>query len=550
MNKAIIAFACLLSASCAAHVDVGQADYRIAEPPQARTSCSGSSICDPLSPANLERRYLPGALPDEAPFQRNEVFTIVLEQAVMGPRISEAIVLGNEIGPSLGDYAEIAILANVFEFSPAASTEDVRGFLNGTTDMIAGKNAPDAIKLVYYSDDVRPNQPLNFDSIALYPRSAYSGASIGVQLVVLEVDSQSPAVGSLLSTLAEFGKGAMPTLPGATDVIFDLGESLFTGGSGDDKVLDYRFVLAYGGDGSDFPKAEFAPGRYVLMRQQDRRSPINWNEFQVDHNSGRLFRKLPLPAGATAEVRDRFYMTINMQRYPAGTSAEALNLQAWSAFRKTLDEAGTGSGDAAVIALESNLRSILLEQNSTRRTSDLVASWNEAERSLRMYEQLYLSNEAITPSGRCGIPNAVIAGNRDQAERKALNDVREFVSLYQKGLAAVAATAPVQPTAQATVPGTASTDPDASGFQLAHRESLVSHLSSFFVPWKEDHKQVFASAAAFETAFINAGATRVLGDEAALLAAGRAVAATQCGDLAARGIVPRGSVEPSADPGT
>ena len=112
---------------------------------------------------------------------------------------------------------------------------------------------------------------------------------------MLEVDSRSQAVGSLLSTLADFGKGALPTLPGGADVLINLGKSLFAGGSSDDRLFDYRFVLSYGGHGGEFPQAEFAPGRYVVLRQQDRRTPIDWSEFQIDHNNGRLYRK---PGGA------------------------------------------------------------------------------------------------------------------------------------------------------------------------------------------------------------------------------------------------------------
>jgi hypothetical protein len=214
-----------------------------------------------------------------------------------------------------------------------------------------------------------------------------------------------------------------------------------------------------------------------------------------------------------------------------------LNLQAWSAFRKTLDEASDSSSDAAVSALGENLRTILLEQTSSRRTTDLVESWNEAERSLRMYQRLFLTDVDInTVSGLCTVPRAVIAGYRDQAERRALDDLHKFVTMYRQALAEV------------SVPDLPPTAEGASGFQSDHREALVSHLASYFMPWTEGYKPHFASADAFEGAFINDGAGRDLANDAIALAETRAGQTNECRDLEVRGIIPRNRPQPSVDP--
>jgi hypothetical protein len=231
-------------------------------------------------------------------------------------------------------------------------------------------------------------------------------------------------------------------------------------------------------------------------------------------------------------------MTLNIQRYPEGTSAEDLNLQAWSAFRKTLDEASASSSDVVVNALGENLRTILLEQSSSRRTTDLVDSWNEAERSLRMYQRLYLTDAIITTSGLCTVPRAVIAGNRDQAERRALDDLHKFVTLYRQALA------------EAAAPATPPTTDGSSGFQSDHRAALVSHLSSFFMPWTDGYKPHFANADAFEGAFIKDGASRDLANDAIALAEARADQTNECRDLEVRGIIPRGLPWPRTESGS
>lgn len=523
MKNSFIGLLVFVCTGCT-HVDVGQVDYRVAEAPIVQKNCSSENmVCDPLAPADLKRRYLSSPLPELAPFQSGDVYSIELEQMVIGERLLEGMVFGKEFGPALGDSAEIAILANVFEFS-GADAENVRSFVNGSTDMIAGKNGPDSIKLIYYGDNVKYRQPLNFGNIPLHPRSEYAGRSVGVQLVVMEVDSESGAVSALLSKLADFGKGALPGLPGAKDVIFDLGKSLFAGGSGDDKLLDYRFVLSYGSQSQDLPQANFAPGRYVILREQDRSVAIPWNRFEIDHNTGRLFYKAA-NGKPGSEVRDRFYMTINIKRYPAGTSAEAYNFEAWSAVRQALeDHSATG---AAIAGLQGNLEKILEGKRSVEFTKALVEKWNEAGSSLSNFQKLYLPD--IPAAGLCGASHYYIASNRDRAERRAMDDVREFLALYRTALAA-----------EKTVASKDGQQQSAKVFLTEHRETVVSHLSSFFTPWKDDgtDKAMFASAGDFETSFVSSDASTDLWELAKQKVQERASTSSECADLKARGIAP------------
>ena len=156
-------------------------------------------------------------------------------------------------------------------------------------------------------------------------------------------------------------------------------------------------------------------------------------------------------------------MTINIKRYPAGTSAEAYNFEAWSAVRQALeDHSATG---AAIAGLQGNLEKILEGKRSVEFTKALVEKWNEAGSSLSNFQKLYLPD--IPAAGLCGASHYYIASNRDRAERRAMDDVREFLALYRTALAA-----------EKTVASKDGQQQSAKVFLTEHRETVVSHLSS------------------------------------------------------------------------
>jgi hypothetical protein len=186
---------------------------------------------------------------DLKPFESGEVFSMEIEQMAIGNNVIE----GHVLGYNFDQEGEFAVLANVFEFAGTAADAGSRRFLQSNEiDRDAPADTSDVeMKLIYYGDDIRALQTVNFSNIPLYQRSTYNGGSVGVQLAVLEVDTGDGPMAKLMTTLARFGQKAIPVSSEVSDVLFDFGESLFSDGKGDDRLLEYRFVLSSASDDLD-----------------------------------------------------------------------------------------------------------------------------------------------------------------------------------------------------------------------------------------------------------------------------------------------------------
>ncbi len=514
----LILFACT-------HVDTGQIDYRVADAPGAATEqnmkgspCSGnaSEECGPTRLSRVQRRYDPGT--DFTAFTSQDVYSIEIEQGMIGNNILEGHILGRQMGHN----AEIAILANVFEFAAEnsdAATLAARRFL----EFSAADDPSDVeLKLIYFSDDVNRNQPFNFSNIPLRQRSRYGGGSIGIQIVIMEIDAQSGPMASLMGTLARFGQQVVPGPTEVKDLLFDLGESLFTGGGNDDRLFEYRFVLSAPGATPISPQATFAPGRYVLRRGQERSVPMEWGDVRLDHNTARLYRN----RGATwEEIRDELYLVLNIRRYDRSTLPELYQHQRWTQFRQALEEAG--AADAGPIAsVTANIQQALVARRSDQRRSDLAQQWAAVERHLSIYTSRALKGLEAPELSQCAAAASGLRGRRDSAERDARDAIREFLAAYQGALR----TPPPATNAPAPAPNAPPAEPE---FKIADREALVSFVARYFMPWAApETSQNFASATVFEGAFVNGGDLAALAIETAQA---RSATISNCQDLASRG---------------
>lgn len=464
MRNIFAGLAAVALAACS-HVDTGQIDYRVAD----KVHCEPQSgkKCEP-SLASLDRRYEPSAAESEAPFQANDVYSIEIEQAMIGTNIMEGHILGRQIGKS----AEIAILANVFEFGASDEEAAQRRFLqSGQWDRSSEDPSDVELKLIYYGDDIKKHQPLNFSNIPLKPRNAYLGGSVGVQIVVMEVDAQSGPVASLLTTLARFGQQAIPVSTEVSDLLFDLGESLFTGGSGDDRLFEYRFVLSAAAADPDAVQATFSPGRYVLWRSQDRNIAQKWQDVKLDLNTGRLVKN-----DDHDEVRDDLYMVLNVCKYPDGTASEAYAFDNWSGFRSKLQKE-VDDRTKPVEKVTEAVSEAIRDRRSEDWRSQLFGKWSFAEGRLSAVRSRTVKFADDSDFSSCTRARDTVARRRQEAERNARDALRGFVAEYQ---AATKGTGP------------------AEEFVAEDREALVSRVARFFMPWTGDIERHFADATTFD----------------------------------------------------
>ena len=496
--KALSLLLVIALAGCS-HVDTGQIDYRVADSSPTRgttIACAGTaSRC-----VQLERRYLPFEEGNE-PFKAGATYSMEIEQIVIGDNILEGNILGSQLGKS----GEFAILANVFEFASTGSDASKARFLQSNElEREAGDPSDVELKLIYYGDDIRKRQPLNFSDIPLQQRSRYNGGSIGIQLAVLEVDTRSGPMSSLLTTLARFGQKAIPVSSEVSDVLFDLGESLFAGGSGDDRLFEYRFVLSRAPDNADDVQANFAPGRYVLRRTANRIDEQKWSDLSLDLNTARLMR-------GGHEVRDELYMVVNVRRYPDETSPEYYNFDQWSEVRAKLEQADPAT--KPINDLTAEITTALVDQRSNQWCARLVNRWSIAETRLQNLTARHVPNlDQFDTSGCVGANKTRIARLSDQSERNAQDALREFAADY---ISAV----PVSP---------AGTPQELSN---KDREVLVSRVARYFMPWVPLNQQRFADQAAFDAFVRDAGGG--LTTTSLLTAKGRSKLATRCEDVGA-----------------
>lgn len=528
--KYVFAIAFLLLTACA-HVDTGQTDYRIADAPSIPINRDGAPIntsdknakycpsgvtekCDPILPARVVRRYMPDPETGWRAFRDQQIYSIEIEQGVIGSNILEGKVLGHQFGSK----GEIAILANVFEFAADADTANVKRFLNGEELVKATDDPSDVeLKLVYFSDDVRREQAFNFSNIPLRQRSTYGGGTVGIQIVVMEVDAQAAPVASLLKTLARFGQQLMPVPGEAKDMLFDLGESLLTG-SQDDKLLEYRFALSASENPDDDRafQATFAPGRYVIRRLQDRKAEMAWEDLRLDHNTGRLLKGAP--TGLLTPVTEDLYLVLNIRRYPAGTRPEFYAQRDWAKFRADLQSAADARA-APLDELTDGLAGLVGKMRSDNLENILLKRWQLANGEMASYAARFAPDFSKVDTTLCSVSESELRRRHDVAERGLTDAVRAFIFEYQASLELK------RKDNAGNVVGEELT--------LADREALVSAISTSFMPWTKTAvgKDSFSSAAKFETAYVGSAATGDLVADAIKAAQANALDTPTCKTL-------------------
>ena len=256
----------------------GAIDYR-----KTGTSASGKGRSKAAENAVFVKKY---ALNKDATnyFSKDDAISIYLNHGC----VASFAELANpfQLETSKTTRGEIAIVAKVFEQS-------------ATMDLDFATKAPESGRLVYYNDDVRRGQPLNFSFLPIYGPRKYGGNPLIIQLYVLELDQDKTQYSGLLSALASIGAVAYPPASPILGLLDSLGTALLQRNS-DDILFRYHFtLLPYSGNaGVNYPVLE--AGNYVLVRKENRRSEAAWEGLSYDAETGRLtVPSLAATAGAT-----------------------------------------------------------------------------------------------------------------------------------------------------------------------------------------------------------------------------------------------------------
>ncbi len=469
--------------------------------PAANQPDAAAAPSPPVPPPGAAPAPAPAPIPQRPAFQSDSLYSINLEQAVIGGTLLEGIVLGREFG-TRGQYI---ILANVFELDG----EGTRRFLESyeyhpETDT----DSPNQLRVVHYAGDVARHQPLNFSNIPLLGARPYQGHSVAIQIVIIEVDVRSGAMSTLLQTLADFGKGALPIPPGGQQILGNIGQSLFSG-RGDDTIFDYRFVLNPPSGQSDSMQPIIAPGRYVLRRQQNRSAEMNWNDIRLDHNTSRLYRRV---GQRWVEDRSELYLVLNIQQLPNTFPTEVYQGQTWRQARAALQSAADAR-DVPIEAISQTLVQTARGSRSQAIRRDLMRLWQVAEERLLAFERLLRKEGDGVAS--CQLYDEQHRDRvRGLAEADASAALDRFLTLYRASLVAPSG--------------------GEAPLQEQQRAEIVAAVARYFAPVTDEFRPHILGRAAFESKWLVDGSTFITDTIAQAKAHMRGAA--NCQELVDRGL--------------
>lgn len=238
---------------------------------------------------------------------------------------------------------EIAVIVYVFELGEG------KDFTYSPGDFQKGR-------LVYFNDDVRKGQFLNFNYLPIYGPQEYTGKSLGIEITVMELDAESTALKSLLGTLAGMGKVAYPPSSALLDVMNKLGGALLSG-SHDDRIFKYYMTLNPAGGNVNVKYPILSEGHYVFLRKEDRRSASDWGGLAFNQDSGRLVvggtqaapsgkssrleKQLSLAQSQDGDYRGDSYLVFQVRRNMPLNSYDLQAHNSYEEFRKKYEAAQT-----------------------------------------------------------------------------------------------------------------------------------------------------------------------------------------------------------------
>lgn len=215
--------------------------------------------------------------------------------------------------PDITKRGEIAIVVKAFE-------------LKKGQDIEFDNNIEESGRLVYFSDDVRKEQFLNFSYLPIYGPISYRGKPIVIQIYILELDeTEDKKIKSLLSILAKAGATAYPPSSPILSLLDDLGAALLTGDT-DDILFRYSMVLYPTGGFEQVPYPVLETGSYIFIRKEERSEPELWANIGYDPYAGCVLdRNKGNPKTGYFWYRDETHLIFQIQKGFDSTDLDLAN---------------------------------------------------------------------------------------------------------------------------------------------------------------------------------------------------------------------------------
>ncbi|WP_419784845.1 hypothetical protein [Pseudodesulfovibrio sp.] len=216
---------------------------------------------------------------------------------------------------------EIAIVARISERA------------KGSAGLDWNSNAADSGRLIYYSGDVKRQQPNNFSYIPVYGPIKYGGRPVDIQLYIFEIDN-AKQFKPLLQQLTKAGQQLYPPASPVLGVLNTLGSTLLTAAR-NDKMFEFSLCLwpqapigdsdLAGFEAGKYPVLE--AGHYVFARAEERTKGLE--EFETEVMLSKGDNRLVSKADGKRYIKDS-YIVLHVKR-----DSYALTLDEENSFYKT-----------------------------------------------------------------------------------------------------------------------------------------------------------------------------------------------------------------------
>ncbi|VXC02821.1 conserved hypothetical protein [Pseudomonas sp. 8BK] len=326
------------------------------------------------------------------------------------------IVAGDPIAVSIKqvfvkDFSEFRSLLRIARREPTSG--DIAIVASTCEDPCARKFGSDGVrnsKVIYYSNDVRRGQFLNFSNLhGVYGPISYSGHPFKMDVYIIELDADGTQLSNLAGNLATLGETFYPPAHPVTSILSSLAE-VFIQDDLDDTAMAFSFdlkSLAESADAANPDTAFLEAGNYIIVRSEDRSKQIPWSELSFNTSVGRVVYKSC--AGELEPIESCYYLDNSYVVVEITKAASAMANDSQQMLFSTLRNTISGAGGAM----------------NSQVSSESVAKIKESLESLEVRSAAsgYLS----------GIKNSAA----NSFERKTL--VFEFVTLWFDGSRSVLA---------------------------------------------------------------------------------------------------------------
>lgn len=351
--------------------NVGLGDYALADSPSA------AGTCVKFSPKFSAATAL-------KPVKEGDIYQISLKRMA----IAKEHVSGLTLAYLIDGKHQLAVLAKGFEMSPDAATG---------TGFDFSPSASNTARVIYYSDDIKPGQELNFSQINLLGPARFEGHPVGLSLFVTRIHGNSDKkMSPVLSSLATLGKNTTnPDVVSALDV---LGTRILEGQ--DQRLLRYdaMFLAATKAGAADNVSAElrtavFSYGDHIVVRKEDRESPFPWAKYHYDHATGHLHEKADC---SDAPVNISYAV---LQVGPADEVAHAQQA-AYSELRKSVADAAAAASPSQAQALVKGATGRLVQAKLKQQALGLIAEALPTGRKPSIEVRTKLKSQVLTGMAR------------------------------------------------------------------------------------------------------------------------------------------------------